>query len=152
MSALVTFKGACVGIFADGAGESAAGESGGGGSSTPRGTRTLAAPVNSIIMGNVIAVTIFHNRASFAPQGTRTVAALIDSIIVGDAIVVAISHDVFVNVGGGGTVPDLTTERVPLNIAPSHLDPFTALIWYITIIVLPTVPPPLPSVAASHPS
>ncbi len=56
---LVAFEGVCIGAFADGAGqlgngdnvESAVGEGGGGGSSAPWGTWTVAAPVDSIIAG-----------------------------------------------------------------------------------------------------
>ena len=58
IGALVAFKGMCVGEFAQGAGKYAASEGGNGGSLAPWGTRTMAAPVNLIVTGNVIVVAI----------------------------------------------------------------------------------------------
>ena len=61
---------------------------------------------------------------------------------------------VFVVVVGGRTIPDpaAAAERVRLNIAPFHPDCIVMPVLYITIInVLPSAPPPLPSIAASRP-
>ncbi len=55
---LVAFKDACVGVFADSAGESMAGKGGGGGSLAPWGTRTMAAPIDLIVVGNAMVVAI----------------------------------------------------------------------------------------------
>ena len=58
VGALVVFEGACVGAFANGAGKSTAGKGDGGGSLALWGTRTMAAPVDSIVAGNGIIVAI----------------------------------------------------------------------------------------------
>ena len=65
VGASVAFKGTCVGAFGDGAGplgnnnnvESAAGKGDGGGSLAPWGTRTVAAPIDSIIAVVVVVVS-----------------------------------------------------------------------------------------------
>ena len=66
VGALVAFEGAHVGALGDGAGllgnndkvKSVAGKGGGGGSSAPWGTRLVAAPVDSIVMGDAMVVVI----------------------------------------------------------------------------------------------
>ena len=79
---LVAFEGTCIGAFVDGAGGSTAGESGGGGSLAPWDTRTMAAPVDSIVAGNVMVIAIV-------------------------IAVVIVSHDVGAEGGVGGAVPPL---------------------------------------------
>ncbi len=122
IGASVAFKVACVGTFADGAGESVAGEGGGGGSA-PWDKRIEAAPVDLIVAGNVIVVAI----AVVVVVVSRNVGA---EGRVGRATpppVVA-----FVNVGGGGAGPDPAAERAPLNVALSHSDCFAAPVWCIS--------------------
>ena len=111
VGALVPFKGACVGAFADGTGplsnddniESAVGKGGGGGSLAPWGTRTVASPVDSIVSGDAIIVAIIvvvvvlsH---AFYRCCHRRVAAM-------TSIAVAVT-------------PSITTVAVPVTAAPS---------------------------------
>ncbi len=66
VSASVAFEDVCVGAFTDGVGllsngnnvKSAVGKGSGGGSLAPWGTRTMAAPVDLIVAGDVIVVAI----------------------------------------------------------------------------------------------
>ncbi len=93
----MAFKGACVGAFADGAGESVLGKGGGGGSLAPWGTRIVAPPVNLIVTGNVIVIAI--------------------------VAVMVVSPDVAAEGGVGGAVPPLSLSLSTLLAATLYLIP-----------------------------
>ncbi len=146
--ALVAFEGACVSAFADGAGPTATtlnprqGEGGGGGSSAPWGSGTVAAPVDLNVAGqwDRRCHCCCHHRRCLprlggGGRGWR-----------GHPPSVVVFADV---VGGSGAVP--TAEGAPLNVIPSHPDPSQCPSGISPSLSSRPRPPPLPSVATSHP-
>ena len=135
VGASVAFEGTCVGAFAGDAGKSAVVKGSGGGSLIPWGTRTVVAPVNCCCHCRCRCCRHLrrHGGRGRGWQGRPP------SVVV------------FIDVGGGSAVPDPAAECAPLKVAPSHPNCSAVPVRYITIIVLPSVPPPLPSVAASRP-